>query len=143
MKKIKNKIFLKYFLFLGWFLLWSTLSFNPETFQNIKIHEFSITNYKQNINSLRGSSTIFYGVVFIIILISNLNKINLIEKIFLFWLFIFIFFLQFIPYFSNDLSIYNLYFLFNSILSLIILIFLIKYFSGDELKVIMYINFFF
>ena len=144
MIKIKEKKLTKYFFFSGWIFLWSTLSFNPETFEIAKIYNFLLTDYNQSINLLRGSSTIFFGILVALLLIFNFSKIKFFEKRFiLFYLFILIFFLQTIPYYKLNLAISNLYFLLNSILALIILIFIIKYFSEEDLKVIMYINFFF
>ena len=141
MNKFKKDKLIKYFFFTGWFLLWGTLSFNPEIFQNIKNNNFSETDYKQIINLLRGASTFVFGIILISILFFNIIKINFLEKdFFLFCLFILLFFLQSIPYFIYNLPNYNLYFLFNSILCLISLICFIKYLSKDELKIIVYIN---
>ena len=143
MIKIKEKN-LPNISFFGMDFLWSTLSFNPETFEIAKIYNFLLTDYNQAINLVRGSSTIFFGILIALLLIFNFSKIRFFEKRFiLFYLFILIFFLQTIPYYKLNLAISNLYFLLNSILALIILIFIIKYFSEQDLKVIMYINIFF
>ena len=93
MIKIKDKKLTKYFFFSGWIFLWSTLSFNPETFEIAKIYNFLLTDYNQSINLLRGSSTIFFGILVALLLIFNFSKIRFFEKRFiLFYLFILIFF---------------------------------------------------
>ena len=93
-------------------MLWGTISFNPEIFQNIKNNNFSETDYKQIINLLRGASTFVFGIILISILFFNIIKINFLEKdFFLFCLFILIFSysLFHILYTTYQITIYIFY----------------------------------
>ena len=148
MLKLDKYIFFKYFLFLGWILLWGSLSFNPEKLYTINNFELLNKGIYNIFDFLRGISTLIYCFILLFITFFSYKKIYLIknkksEYIFVFLLLIAIFFLQAIPYYYNGFPIQNLYFLTNSILSSLILFILFQYYEKKDLGIILYINFIF
>ena len=134
MLKLDKYIFFKYFLFLGWILLWGSLSFNPEKLYTINNFELLNKGIYNIFDFLRGISTLIYCFILLFITFFSYKKIYLIknkksEYIFVFLLLIAIFFLQAIPYYYNGFPIQNLYFLTNSILSSLIIFILFQYFE--------------
>ena len=148
MLKLDKHIIFKYFLLLGWILLWGSLSFNPEKLYTIKNFEILNKNIFQIFNFLRGISTLIYSAVLLFIIIFFYKKIFNIQKknfeyIFVFLLLITVLFLQAIPYYYNNNPLSNLYFVINSLLCVIILLISFQFYEKKVLDNILYINFFF
>ena len=80
MLKLDKRIIFKYFLLLGWILLWGSLSFNPEKLYTIKNFEVLNKNIFQIFNFLRGISTLIYSAVLLFIIIFFYKKIFNIQK---------------------------------------------------------------
>ena len=145
--RLNKYIFFKHFLFLGWILLWGSLSFNPEKLYLIKNFELLNKSILIIFDFLRGISTLIYSVILLFIIFFFIkiffikNKTS--QYIFVFLLLIANFFLQAIPYYYTGFPIQNLYFLTNSILSSLILFVLFQYYEKRDLSVILYINFIF
>lgn len=148
MPKLDKHIIFKYFLLLGWILLWGSLSFNPEKLYTIKNLEILNKDIFQIFDFLRGISTLIYSTILLFIITFFYKEISFIQKknseyIFVFLLLIAIFFLQAIPYYYNNYPLSNLYFLINSLLSVIILFISFQFYEKKVLNSILLINFIF
>ena len=148
MLELDKHILLKYFLLFGWFLLWGSLSFNPEKLNTIKNFEILNESIFNILDFLRGISTLIFSTILLFIIIFSYKKIILtvkkkFEYNFVLLLLVAFFLIQAIPYYYNNASLHNLYFLINSILSTVIIFILFQYYEKKDLNIIFYINFFF
>ena len=124
--------YLKLFLIMGFLISWTSISFNPEKLINIEnVFKNNFTLFGL-INFLRGSMTlIFFPVILIIFLYflekKHLNKLNL-----FYFLFLSLFFIQFIATFLSPNQNFFSYYLFNSFNVIFILILSKAIFSDKE-----------
>ena len=74
MLKLDKYIFFKYFLFLGWILLWGSLSFNPEKLYTINNFELLNKGIYNIFDFLRGISTLIYCFILLFITFFLIKK---------------------------------------------------------------------
>ena len=80
MPKLDKYIIFKYFLLLGWILLWGSLSFNPEKLYTIKNLEILNKDIFQIFDFLRGISTLIYSTILLVIITFFYKEISFIQK---------------------------------------------------------------
>ena len=140
----KEHQIIKYFIILGWIACWVSISFNPEFFylpDNYKILTFEELDYLKLITFFRGSSTLIFFPILIIISIILTKKKNLHKSNYIFFLITIFFIIQIIGLTDTNNSKINIYYIVGS-LDVIIICFIFKnFFSEKELVLIFNITY--
>ena len=129
---------IKLVLIIGWIIIWSTISFNPEKIllimnlnflQNLSFSKIELFNL---VDIFRGSLSLLYSPIILLIFFFSIKK-KLIDNYYSFFtLFLIIFLIQVFSTLLSNNSNLNSYFLINSILSILILLVSKNIFSEKE-----------
>ena len=140
----KEHQLIKYFVILGWIACWVSISFNPQFFylpDSYKILIFKELDYIKLINFFRGSSTLIFFPILIIISMILTKKKNLHKSNYIFFIMAIFFIIQIIGLIDTNNSKINIYYIVSS-LDVIIICFIFKnFFSEKELILIFNITF--